>query len=524
MMSNRLLDMVASIHVISVIQRSDSSGRRLLHFWSVTPILFLRVLRWTQFANSRQDAESPQSKVKACRDALFLADPIVDREILKSTKGQRTAGTCEWIRDNEAYRSWLNGGSQCLWISGGPGKGKTMLSIFLTEELERRTQETETAELLLFYFCTADEKHNNAVAILRGLAYQLVSKRPSLANHVLSDFESPKKTEETLKSPSALWITLEKLLQAPNLGTVFCILDGLDECDNDSSTLLIGKFYEYFSESSNISGGQFKLAIISRKIDRLDAFPQIKLDPDNDEHVKGDIRHYIASSVQRLEWIQGFNDIRESLEAILLNRSQGTFLWVGFVMEELSKKRTCTEIMEALDGIPRGLHAIYGRMLMQIEASRRPIIIDILRWVTLAVRPLTLHELMAVIHIPSTGKTSNDQAILDYITLCGHILTVHNQQVSLIHQSARDYLLQKSADGDPILEEFQITAEETHARLAEMCLDCLEKSDLRYTSLDTKDVLVLQKSPLLHYAVQHWPEHARRCSDADKLQSNGKIL
>jgi hypothetical protein len=107
-----------------------------------------------------------------------------------------------------------------------------MLSIFLTEELEKHIQEIKDTELLLFYFCSQDEDHNSAVAVLRGLAYQLVRKRPNLASHVLADFESPKKTEETLKSPHALWDVLEKILRAPELGTVFCVLDGLDECDD----------------------------------------------------------------------------------------------------------------------------------------------------------------------------------------------------------------------------------------------------------------------------------------------------
>ena len=94
-----------------------------------------------------------QSVWDTYRDALFLTDPIVDRETLRTEKGQRTEGTCEWIRGNTAYKSWLAGETPRLWISGGPGKGKTMLSMFLTEELEAYTQETEGTSLL-FYFCT----------------------------------------------------------------------------------------------------------------------------------------------------------------------------------------------------------------------------------------------------------------------------------------------------------------------------------------------------------------------------------
>ncbi|KAL7939062.1 hypothetical protein V8C35DRAFT_276271 [Trichoderma chlorosporum] len=458
-------------------------------------------------------SEAPESRTFACRDALFLTSPAVDRDNLKSAKGERTDGTCEWIRNNTTYLSWVSGDLQRIWISGGPGKGKTMLSIFLTEELERRTGENKDTELLLYYFCAPDEKHNSAVAVLRSLAYQLVSKRPSLARHILPDFESPQKTQETLRSPNALWVVLTKLLQAVDLSSVFCVLDGLDECDDESIRLLVSKFCEYCPQSPISSSGQFKLVIVSRKIDRLDAFPQVKLDPDNDDYVNGDIRQFISSSVQRLERIQGFNNIRKDVETTLLDRAQGTFLWVGFVVEELSRKKTCIEIMETLHEMPRGLHAIYRRMLEQIDTSRRNVIFAILRWVTIAFRPLTVSELMAATHIPTTTRVRKELAILDYIALCGHILTIQDQKVSLVHQSARDYLLRKEAGNDPVFEKFQIKVEEAHARLAERCIDYLEKSDFRNSSLDIGEASVLQKSPLLHYATMHWSNHASQCPD-----------
>ncbi|EUC34326.1 hypothetical protein COCCADRAFT_4268 [Bipolaris zeicola 26-R-13] len=83
-----------------------------------------------------RDAE--EEAALACRDALYLTDPEVDRESVISAKGTRVAGTCEWITQNETYRTWLrsdsdrdndgdgNGDTRLLWISGGLGKGKTM--------------------------------------------------------------------------------------------------------------------------------------------------------------------------------------------------------------------------------------------------------------------------------------------------------------------------------------------------------------------------------------------------------------
>lgn len=106
-------------------------------------------------SKSEQDAE--EQAAVACRNALFLTDPHVDRERVISAKGTRVAGTCEWITRNAKYRAWLSSdnnedsnnkdNTRLLWISGGLGKGKTMTSILLIEELERHTERIDNAEL-----------------------------------------------------------------------------------------------------------------------------------------------------------------------------------------------------------------------------------------------------------------------------------------------------------------------------------------------------------------------------------------
>jgi ankyrin repeat protein len=389
-----------------------------------------------------------------------------------------------------------------------------MLSIFLTEELERILPETENAELL-FYFCShQDEKRNTAVAILRGLVYQVIVKRPNLVKHVLSYFEAPEKVQLTLSSLEALWIIFRKLLQDPDLGTTFCVLDGLDECDEGSLRLLVAKLVDFFS-SQNLQPTDrvFKLAIVSREILGLHGVAQVKLDPDHDKRVTSDIERFISVRVEELSRIEGLNEeFRTTIRTTLLECARGTFLWVGFVMNELSQKKTCTEVLETLRTLPRGLPAIYSRMLLQIESSRRRISSLILRWVTMAIRPLTLQELAAVLGIQSSAFITTEQAVRDQIAFCGPLLKVHEHEVALVHQSARDYLLREEPAGNPVLEEFRIKPEEAHLELARACFDCIEHSALQHTPLDITDASCLAESPLLLYAALHWPEHARRCS------------
>lgn len=397
-----------------------------------------------------------------------------------------------------------------------------MLSVFLTEELERHAQEN-TDSVLLFYFCThQNEKRNSASAILRSLIYQLLTKNRSLYSLISSYFEDEKKTEATLTSLDALWLVLETLLRAPKAGAVLCVLDGLDECDDVSQKFIASKFSD-FSHSGNTESydREFTPIVVSRPIPGLDTFNQIKLDPDNDDYVDRDIRQLISSRVGHLQ-IPGLNkDLRETVKDALLRGASGTFLWVGFVMRELSSKTTCTELMETLKTLPAGLSGMYSRMLRQTDPSRRPIISGILRWVTLALEPLRLKDMALAVGLQPTGSLDISQTILDYIIMCGPIVRITGEHVSLVHQSARDYLLRREVDDDPVLECFRIDEQKVHAALTIKCLKSLETGLLIKCKKSREQAEAIRDAPLLRYAVTHWMAHA--ASSGGRLDWNALL-
>jgi hypothetical protein len=298
-----------------------------------------------------------------------------------STKGTRVAGTCEWITHNKTYKSWLdsdddgNGDTRLLWISGGPGKGKTMLSVFLTQELQRHTARIPNSELA-FFFCSAqDEKRNTAVAVLRGLIHQIIAKRPRLLKHALPHLETPERTQQTLSSLETLWLIFSNLIADAELGTMFCVLDGLDECEESTLRVLLPRIVSLLtSENPSSSKGTFKLAIVSRDLPGLrGCTTRVRLDPDNDEKVVGDIELFVSARVGELSKIEGFDDdFQSAVQTALLERAGGTFLWVGFAMDELMQKQTRSEILEALEDLPSGLPAIYSRMLRLVNKQAKP--------------------------------------------------------------------------------------------------------------------------------------------------------
>lgn len=58
-----------------------------------------------------------------------------------------------------------------------------------------------------------------------------------------------------------------------------------------------------------------------------------------------------------------------------------------------------------------------------------------------------------------------EQATRSAIALCGPILRVQDQEVGLIHQLAREYLLRKERDSNVVLESFRLEAGNAYLEL-----------------------------------------------------------
>ncbi|KAI9764416.1 MAG: hypothetical protein M1840_008439 [Geoglossum simile] len=184
-----------------------------------------------------------------CLAALFLVDPLDDRAELVTL----------------------------LWLSGGPGKGKTMLSIFLTEELYKTAKQSQSAkDVLVYFFCdNRDNRRNTAVAILRGLIWQLIQQDSNLLDHILPRI-------------------FENMVQDPVLDSVFCVLDGLDECDKHSLEGFSEKLRGFCSKSPP----GLKVIVVSRELPNcisraMSSFPRVRLDPDSDREIRDDLRKSI---------------------------------------------------------------------------------------------------------------------------------------------------------------------------------------------------------------------------------------
>ena len=404
-----------------------------------------------------------------CLHALFVTNPLDDISRIQTDKDNLLEGSCSWIFGDMTYTEWLNSEeSQVLLVHGGPGMGKTMITIAMVAELSTRLEQSGSSNsVLACFFCdNKDINTNNAVAILRSLLYQILCQQPKLFCHIQDEYK--KQGSQLLNSRNALqtlWRILQDMLLQSTLNRVYFVVDALDECDPESRETLLRlmEVYTGKDKTRSTAGSAIKWILTSRnnEVDINEAFinsPDISLE-NNSASVDHAVSRYIGRKVDiLLEKKRYSEEQRDLVLKVLKEKAGGTFLWVSLACAELKKTfKTNGNIRRALDRLPRGLAEMYTQILDKAFADDSSdgadITKEILKAVVVAIRPLNLYELAVAADIPKEDW-NNGSSLKEYVSQCRSLLTlrtdverkngrgvlIQNTTVHLVHQSAKDFL------------------------------------------------------------------------------------
>jgi len=223
-----------------------------------------------------------------CKRALFLTNPVDDKSGIETEKETLVPKSCQWIHQQDGFKAWFDHDldSRLLWISGGLGMGKTMLALFLIQEIEKRysqhTVENETAIVLYYFVDARNHKRNTSVAVLRGLIWRLIEHRPKLLQLVVEDFQAQREDlfNPTLSSSlEALWRIFTAMLKDDRAGTVpvYCILDGLDELQEDNIRPFVRKITKFFTDEQQHMESYYARRLHPRVVPRFASLRMILL-------------------------------------------------------------------------------------------------------------------------------------------------------------------------------------------------------------------------------------------------------
>jgi hypothetical protein len=458
-------------------------------------------------------------RFSSCLRDLRVTDPRDDKKRIEDTKGGLLRDSYRWVLNNASFQQWHSDPqSRLLWIKGDPGKGKTMLLCGIIDELQKTA--AARAACVSYFFCQAtDSRINSATAVLRGLLYLLVSQQPALIAHVRKKHDHAGKS--MFEDPNA-WVTLAKIfadvLQDPNLGIAYLIVDALDECVTDLSKLL-GFVAKQSSASSRI-----KWIVSSRNWPSIEeqleqAGHKVRLSLElNAASVSAAVNAFIEQKVSQLAQEKKYDEqTRDAVFKRLTSNANDTFLWVALVCQNLQATAR-RNLVKKLSSFPPGLDALYERMMQQISQSDdAELCRQLLALIALVYRPITLQELVALAE--QLEEIADESELREIISLCGSFLTLQGETIYFVHQSAQDFLLTKA-----VTEVFPSGTEAVHHAIFVRSLQAMSKTlrrdmyGLQEFGCLIEDVEQPDPDPLAssRYSCIYWVDHL---CDSDPMPS-----
>jgi ankyrin repeat protein len=327
------------------------------------------------------------------------------------------------------------------------------------------------------------------------------------------------------------------MLEDLDLGTdLICVLDGLDECADDSLPNLLQKIKILFTES--VEKHRLSLIVLSRRhpecLERmLGSFARIDLDSDQVSN-QSDINSYITSRVAQLAERKGIStSLVKHIEETFREKSQDTFLWVSFMADDL-EKQTVPGIEKALQTLPKGLDETYERILLSIKPDNIAIIATMLKWISLAMFPLTVPQLAEAMRIHASGYLSREEICLSYIESCGHLLQLSRlsdadeesneafytkgPRVTFVHQSVKDFLFGPARHH--AISDFQVNKAQGDFDIACQLLSSMQNEWLKCVEdqLPWAGFKEIDGYYLARYAQSNWDLHLKQLQDKSLWQ------
>lgn len=426
--------------------------------------------------NQRTDAQFLESKTVALQNCLMKLEVTDPRDILaniRHQKGDRVGGTCKWILKRDEYKSWEeNKHSAFLRIVGPPGIGKTMMTSFVIEELNKKFQRSPK-KAILHFFCDdkGEEGRRMPTAILRSLIWQLLQQNENLVWHFQEDLKSIDKeslSETLFQNFAALWRIFKAMLLDKQAGEIFILIDALDESDRDSRGNLLAEIQNLFSSGSQSEkcSGKIKLLVTCRQ-----NIPDIEMAFQglgsslkvNAKEIKSDLETYIEFQTGRLLCRNpGLIAYESKIVYALKAGTDGTFLWASLMVAEIGRPGLLNhQIEQLLENPPRQLDGLYASILNRIDPGHYSIARFILHCMVAAKRPLTEIEIMmafATSFLPAKGtrehklpRQKEAQKYNDILLACSSIIVSSKRNdrgsatLGFYHQSVKDFLLEDSS-------------------------------------------------------------------------------
>lgn len=414
--------------------------------------------------------------------------------------------TGAWLLNGSELKKWRNSMDMAVvWMHGIPGCGKSVLTSSVIDYMRHSFRtDGQTAALAYFYFQFSNPGRLTTDTMLRSLISQLSSSHgsPTWTLTQYARVHASKSSSmwpgnahkanymEGISQPSTdeLMSILHGITE--ELGQIFLIIDGLDECaDQDGLHEIVDKILGWNVPQLHI----FLSSRFDRKLNTILERENGQIVEVTPEVAAEDMQSFIQTQLDTDPRLRKWpSTSRADIKASLAKGSQGSFRWVISQIEVLAKCVRRRDLDRSLSSLPRSLSASYTSVLAQIDRLHWDHAATILLWLAVSSQPLSMREAAGIVAIdfstedgPSFNPGVRSRTLDHILHACPTLLTTRGTtrwrrgtmkqitELRLAHHSLQEYLLSDVFGADlPNALPFK-TREEVHQFAAKVSISYL---------------------------------------------------
>lgn len=474
-------------------------------------------------------------------------------EQYKNINPNRIEGTCRWVFENSNYRQWRQSNhNDLLWVSADPGCGKSVLAKSLVDG----DLDTSDSVSICYFFFKDNDDQNRFTTALCAILHQLFGMQPDLVRVALPEWG--KNGQNIQQEADTLWRIFETAFSDGVFCRTICVIDALDECRPSDQAKLIKLLANFYTQSQSLTRPNWiKFLVTSRPYLEIKEgfhsatklFPRIHIrGEEENEQIHDEIDVVVHLHVKELGQINGLETkTLQRIEKQLLKMKHRTYLWLQLAMDDIRimlRDSFCPE-EEIIQLIPSSVDAAYEKILSRAPPARQPQVKMILQIIVGARRPLDIEEMAVALGVGLKVANSADlrtaarsglkvEGLAEKIRhLCGLFVFIDkSKRIFLIHQTAREFLITISINGERIPAEpnlqfkevvsdrarkwYHTTITEANLLLFKICLAYLTAEELNkgsravYSKNEDGRKVRRQFSHYLFlgYSLDEWKNHA----------------
>ncbi|KAI1846709.1 hypothetical protein JX266_007282 [Neoarthrinium moseri] len=458
---------------------------------------------------------------------------------------QRAQEACSWFVNEPLFLDWFHSTkSELLLFCGNLGSGKTVTMSYVIDTIIQRNQHELPRALINYHYCKSDNT-GDSIKIYSNLVLQLLNRQKALKKNFLEwelevrslGIHSP---TDNVRKLGQFYLDSVAGLDRP----LFIIIDGLDECDQDSRDQLLELLQEILQGKSRV-----KILYSTRPMPsipkKLGSIAQIRHTPDKHRDSIL-VEHFVRQKLGDRD-----PEVQELVTNKLSEMVQGSAIWVQMTVKYIQASGThdfyhMRELLRTLPP-PEELSTMYYKLFtssIQDQGDNRLIASSALEVLAVCCRPLSIDELewavamvtrKDIVTVEDLRKAVNPKRVM---TLLGPFIDQFDEgdrkkrQIRIVHQSLKEVVIQNEpmswssheyrlspADESPFPRKGQLEAK-IYKDVSDIAtlrsampfgtmndIDEDEDTEGKYIGEETFDPMDIGFGGFFTYASCHWTTH-----------------